>query len=260
MILQFCVDIYCASSTTKDLVQSFGTSLKNSFYFGELSYLSITNWSYDIRQKFLQILEKILLRTHITSHPSSSFSSLLFNNLTTHSHPGDIGITSIYRSYLILWKFYFLLEISHNFLILKYQSYTSGSTSTITKYLQYEDLEKRLILFYRGNELNYGNEELIVGHDLSILQGSLRMKSIWLESYLGDLLLLHIKLEKYKKKKKENKFKNIEGTSGTSSSSQMYPSEENEEENGNEDNEKDLILNEIKNIMERREIMCRIIS
>lgn len=229
------------------MTQSLGIKLKNSYYVGELGYLCIANWSHDLRLKFLQTMERLLLRTHITSHPGSSFTSLLLNNITTHSHPGDIGITSVYRSYPELWKLYFTLEIN-SILLLKYQHLNS-----LSKYKIYEEIQRRLTLLFRGDELNIGNEEILVGQDISILQGSLRRKAIWMEPYLGNLILLHWRLQKKKRQQKLEKLDLNEQERKDQHGSDGNPEVEAIEE-------EELLFQQYLQVIERREIMCRILS
>ena len=171
---------------------------------GQLQYLCMRNWSRSTQLFILNIFEKILLRIVTNSYVSSSFLLFLQNNLSSQCDSSDIGITSQIRSFSILWRFYLTLEC------VTIQSIEDYSYHTISNSFIYKDIERRLILLFRGDELNQGDEgeEVIVGRNINILQGMLRRKEIWMESSLGNLILLHLRLERYKKSYKEEQYKN----------------------------------------------------
>lgn len=235
VFVQLSADIYCAAIASKSQ-QSF-VSVRNPQYLelsGELRFLSIRNWSQDLRSRFLQFFERLLLRTLTTYHPSSSFSSLLLNHLKSHSHPGDLGVTSIFRSFPILWRLYLTIEVEG------IRALRGQHLNSISEYLVNEDIRKRLTLLFRGDESAQMNNEVLMGRDLSLFQGSLRVKSLWMESCLGDLILLHFRLEKLKKQNKR----------------EFNPKGFEEEESVDETY---LILKQLRSAMEKRELACRVV-
>jgi hypothetical protein len=160
--------------------------------------------------------------------------------LRSHSHPGDLGVTSVFRSFPILWRLYFTIEVAG------IEALRVRHLNSIAKHFANEDIRKRLTLLFRGDESTQTSAEILMGRDLSLLQGSLRVKSLWMESCLGDLILLHFRLEKLRKQSKR------EGDP-------MRPErhDHDEEERGDE---ADLILKQMRNALERRELTCRGVS
>jgi hypothetical protein len=221
-----------------------GSDTERGLISGELRFLDVRQWSPDLRLVSLQVMERLLLRTLISSHPSSSFSSLLMNHLSTHTHPGDVGITSACRSSSHLWRFYFILEMA------QISSSPSDTSTTLSRHVHNEEIIKRLTLLFRGNELiSSGSEEILAARDVSVLQGSLRAKELWMESFFGQLVLLHYRLEKMKKKKKQQQHQEEQrGEAG------------GVEEHDRENEEEEYVMTQILQAMERREIMCRIMA
>jgi hypothetical protein len=230
-------DVYCAAMASKAQESLMGEREAKRYLSGELRFLSVHYWSSDLHSRWLQLFERLLLRTLTTCHPSSSFSALLANNLTSHSHPGDLGITCVLRSFPIFWRLYLTIEVAG------IEALKSQNFNTISKHLVNDDIHKRLTLLFRGDELTeQGNAEILMGRDVSLLQGSLRAKSLWLEPCLGDLILLHYRLEKLKK--------------------QSHPSKQDseEEKGGGDGHEAELIMSQLRGALERRELTCRGIS
>lgn len=222
-MLQLCGDIYYVIQLNINLDVLIEKKKENElFLYGELKYLCMGNWSRSTRLMILNIFEKLLLRIVPNTHISSSFTLYLQNNLTHQSDAGDIGITSMIRSYPILWRLYLILEC------VNVQSIKNNDNHSVSNLLIYEDLERRLTLFFRGDELNNENEEIIAGRNISILKGSLRSKEIWMESSLGQLILLHLRLERYKRTYKEEQYNELK----------LW-------------NDKNIFLNEEKNVMKQ---------
>jgi hypothetical protein len=121
-----------------------------------------------------------------------------------------------------------------------------------------------------------GSDETLGARDVSVLQGSLRSKQLWMEPLFGELVLLHYRLEQTKRKKKQQQQRGQgqgqgegegegEGQYKENNSDGLLDQRESghggrEEEQRAHAEEEEYIMNEMLQAMERREIMCRIIS
>jgi hypothetical protein len=236
-MIQFCGDIYCAAELSKcaESINSSGDRFERyASLLGNIKHLCAHFWPQDIRAHILHSMEKMILRILTNLHPATSFSSLLVTQMSSYSEGGDIELRNLLRCCPVFWRFYLTLESIH---IL---NSVNRIENPISHRLFCEDVEKRLTLFFRGTEIYNGAEEIVAGQNISILQGSLRSKSIWMEPFLGDILLLHLRLERLKRKHQDE--------SGETNEEIVRQGEE------------EYVMKSLLDAMEKREFTPRIIS
>ncbi|CAE7599220.1 unnamed protein product, partial [Symbiodinium microadriaticum] len=205
VLWRVCSNIHTAITAMTAECNDSGTSPLSAAH----SY-NIRSWSGPVLQLLLSLIEKTMLRSLRNSALDLSYTSFdvfLRSCVSSASHAGDVGSISHRRKCDLLWRLYLRCEVVNLCRLLNVgNSSDAVDAATSVEHRRRDNLKTymdtlqiRLSLFFSGDEWTGSTDAtaVVVGRDVSVLQGSLRCRSLLFCDALGEVILGDVVREQF---------------------------------------------------------------